>query len=119
MKSREYLEKTIEIISGDRHMDYGDKSINHANISELWSSYLGYKISPHDVAICMALVKIARLKNRRTKDCYIDIAGYAAIAAEIESKKSKKDDSFLTEGERRGLQTLKHIKKEQKKNVQT
>ena len=117
MKSKELLKETIKVITGPRAKDYGDKCINHANISELWSSYLRYKISPHDVAICMALVKIARLKNRRTKDCYIDIAGYAAIAAEIESKNSKLEPSFLTEGERRGLQTLKHIKKEQKKNV--
>ena len=110
MKSRDLLKETIKVITGPRAKDYGDKYINHANISELWSSYLSYKISPHDVAICMALVKIARLKNRRTKDCYIDIAGYAAIAAEIENKKSKKDDSFLTEGERRGRETAEYIK---------
>ena len=121
MKSRELLKETIEVITGQREKDYGDKYNNHVNISELWSSYLGYKISPHDVAICMALVKIARLKHRRTKDCYIDIAGYAAIAAEIESKDSALESSFMTEGERRGLQTLKHIKKlnrKKKKNVQ-
>jgi len=121
MKSRDLLKETIKVITGPREKDYGDKYNNHVNISELWSSYLGYKISPHDVAICMALVKIARLKHRRTKDCYIDIAGYAAIASEIESKKSKKDISFMTEGERRGQETLKHIKKlnrKKKKNVQ-
>jgi len=120
MKSRDLLKETIKVITGPRAKDYGDKYNNHVNISELWSSYLGYKISPHDVAICMALVKIARLKHRRTKDCYIDIAGYAAIASEIESKKSKKDISFMTEGERRGQETLKHIKKlnRKKKNVQ-
>ena len=65
---RELLKETIKVITGPRAKDYGDKYINHANISELWSSYLVYKISPHDVAICMALVKIARLKNRRTKE---------------------------------------------------
>ena len=122
MKSADLLKETIKVISGPREKDYGDKYTNHVNIAELWSSYLNHKISPHDVAICMALVKIARLKHRRTKDCYIDIAGYAAIASEIESKKSKKDVSFMTEGERRGQETLKHIKKlnkEQKKNVQT
>ena len=120
MKSRDLLKETIKVITGPRAKDYGDKYNNHVNISELWSSYLGYKISPHDVAICMALVKIARLKHRRTKDCYIDIAGYAAIAAEIESKDSALESSFMTEGERRGLQTLKHIKKlnRKKKNVQ-
>ena len=122
MRSRDLLKETIKVITGPRAKDYGDKYDNHVNIAELWSSYLDHRISPHDVAICMALVKIARLKHRRTKDCYIDIAGYAAIASEIESKKSKKDVSFMTEGERRGQETLKHIKKlnrEQKKNVQT
>jgi len=111
MKSRDLLKETIKVITGPRAKDYGDKYNNHVNISKLWSSYLGYQISPHDVAICMALVKIARLKHRRTKDCYIDIAGYAAIGAEIESKKSKKDASFLTEGEIRGQKTLKYVKK--------
>ena len=122
MKSRDLLKETIKVITGPRAKDYGDKYNNHVNISELWSSYLDHRISPHDVAICMALVKIARLKHRKTKDCYIDIAGYAAIASEIESKKSKKDVSFMSEGERRGQETMKHIKKlnrEQKKNVQT
>ena len=121
MKSRDLLKETIKVITGPREKDYGDKYNNHVNISKLWSSYLDHEISPHDVAICMALVKIARLKHRRTKDCYIDIAGYAAIAAEIESKDSPLEPSFMSEGERRGLQTLKHVKKlnrEQKKNVQ-
>ena len=109
MKSNDLLKETIKVITGPRAKDYGDKHNNHVNISELWSSYLDHRISPHDVAICMALVKIARLKHRRTKDCYIDIAGYAAIAAEIESKKSKKDVSFLTEGERRGKMTKEYV----------
>ena len=122
MKSKELLKETIKVITGPRAKDYGDKYDNHVNISELWSSYLGHKISPHDVAICMALVKIARLKNRRTKDCYIDIAGYAAIAAEIENKDSPLEPSFMTEGERKGQKTLQYIQKlsrEKKKNVQT
>jgi hypothetical protein len=119
MKSRELLKETIKVITGPREKEYGDKYTNHINISKLWSSYLDHEISPHDVAICMALVKIARLKNKRTKDCYIDIAGYAAIAAEIESKTSTLEPSFMTEGERKGLQTLKYVKKfnkEQEKN---
>ena len=32
----------------------------------------------------MLLVKVARLKHRPTEDCYVDMAGYAAIAGEIE-----------------------------------
>ena len=82
-KTKEILEETINIVTGQRQEDYGDKVVNHRNIADLWSSYLNKKISPHDVAICMLLVKVARLKNRKTKDCYVDMAGYAAIAGEI------------------------------------
>ena len=86
MKTREYLDKAAKIVTGQRQHDYGDKYQNHENISKLWSAYLDYTISAHDVAICMLLVKVARLKQRKTEDCYLDMAGYAAIAGEIEDQ---------------------------------
>ena len=87
MKTREYLDTAAKIVMGQRQHDYGDKFQNHENISKLWGAYLGYNISAHDVAICMLLLKVARLKHRPTKDCYIDMAGYAAIAGEINDRK--------------------------------
>ena len=81
--TREYLDIAAKIVTGQRQYDYGDKVVNHRNIAELWNAYLDMDIAPHDVAICMLLVKVARLKNRKTKDCYVDMAGYAAIAGEI------------------------------------
>ena len=86
MRSREYLDTAAKIVQGQRQFDYGDKYQNHENISKLWSAYLDYKISANDVAICMMLLKVARLKHRPTEDCYIDMAGYAAIAGEINDK---------------------------------
>ena len=86
MKTKEYLDTAAKIVTGQRQHDYGDKYQNHENIARLWSAYLDYEISAHDVAICMLLVKVARLKHRATKDCYIDMAGYAAIAGEIQAK---------------------------------
>ena len=116
MKSKEYLEKTIEIISGDRHMDYGDKTINHQNIADLWSTFLGHKVTAQQAAICMLLVKVARLTHRRTEDCYIDMAGYAAIAGEIQDTVGWKEDE--DEGTRRGRETAEYVKKfNEKKNV--
>jgi hypothetical protein len=85
--AREYLERATKIVQGQRQFDYGNKYENHENIAKLWSAYLGYEVSPHDVAICMLLVKVARLKHRKTEDCYVDMAGYAAIAGEIQEKK--------------------------------
>jgi len=87
MKTRDYLDKAIKTVMGPRQHDYGDKYENHKNIADLWSAFLEKEISPHDVAICMMLVKVARLKHRKTEDCYVDMAGYAAIAGEIQEKK--------------------------------
>ena len=86
MRTRDYLDKAIKVVTGQRQHDYGDKYENHKNIADLWSAYLETEISPHDVAICMLLVKVARLKHRKTEDCYVDMAGYAAIAGEIQDK---------------------------------
>ena len=83
MRSSDYLDKALKIVQGQRQFEYGDKYQNHDNIAKLWSTFLDYKISPHDVAICMLLVKVARLKHKKTEDCYVDMAGYAAIAGEI------------------------------------
>ena len=95
-KTKEILEETINIVTGQRQEDYGDKVVNHRNIAELWSAYLDTQIAPHDVAICMLLVKVARLKNRKTEDCYIDMAGYAAIAGEIYEQEDDADSPFST-----------------------
>ena len=96
MKTREYLETAAKIVTGQRQHDYGDKYQNHENIANLWSAYLDYNISAHDVAICMLLVKVARLKHRPTTDCYIDMAGYAAIAGEIQDKDDDTDTTIST-----------------------
>ena len=108
MKRVKYLEKTIDIIRGDRHKDNGDKTINHQNNADLWSTFLGHKVTAQQAAICMLLVKVARLKHKRTEDCYIDMAGYAAIAGEIQDTVGWKDDE--DEGTRRGRETAEYIK---------
>jgi hypothetical protein len=96
MKTREYLDTAARIVTGQRQHDYGDKYQNHENIARLWSAYLDYNISAHDVAICMMLVKVARLKHRTTEDCYIDMAGYAAIAGEINDRKEDDTDTTIS-----------------------
>ena len=41
-------------------------------------------VSPHDVAICMLLLKVARLQQGTpSADTYIDMVGYSAIAGEL------------------------------------
>ena len=96
MNTREYLDRATKIVTGQRQHDYGNKYENHKNISDLWSAYLDKEVSAHDVAICMLLVKVARLKHRTTEDCYIDMAGYAAIAGEINDKDKDDTDTIVS-----------------------
>ena len=82
--TKKTLLDALEAVTGKREDDYGNKLKNHQNIADLWSIFLKHKITAHDVAICMALLKIARLMHSHHDDAYIDLAGYAAIAREIE-----------------------------------
>lgn len=84
MNRKETLEKAMECVLGQREQDYGTPENNFKMIAELWSTYLGIDISAVDVAMMMALLKIARVAGGSSKeDSFVDLAGYAACAAEI------------------------------------
>ena len=85
--TKEFLSEANRLVGTDREKDYGDKVENHSNIARLWSAYLEIEIEAHDVAIMMTLLKIARTKlGIVSKDTYIDMAAYGAIAGEIKFK---------------------------------
>ena len=79
------LDRAKACVCGGRQEDYGTPGDNFGLIARLWNTYLGDCLTDaHDVAIMMALLKIARIKTGRGKmDNYVDLAGYAACAAEI------------------------------------
>jgi len=107
MKTKDFLNEAIKLASGQRQIDYGDKTENHKNIAKLWSAYLEYTISPHDVAMLMCLLKVARTKlGDVSKDTYADMSAYSAIAGEIKFNEPKKE----SEGEKRGRETAEYIK---------
>ncbi len=84
MKTKEILSEAVRLSGTDRQKDYGDKIENHDNIARLWSAYLDVKIESHDVALMMVLLKMARTKlGAVSKDTYIDMSAYSAIAGEI------------------------------------
>ena len=110
--TKDILKEANELIAGDRHKDYGDKVENHNNIAKLWSAYIGIEITAHDVAIMMVLLKIARTKlGAVSRDTYIDMSAYGAIAGEIKFREPKEE----SEGERRGRITAEYVKKYNKK----
>lgn len=86
MTRTELLEKARATVCGDREQDYGSPENSFQRIAEFWGAYLNQQITPVDVAAMMALLKLARVAEGHAKeDNWVDLAGYAACGAEIES----------------------------------
>ena len=78
------LKKAAECVCGQREQDYGTPENNFRCIADLWGDYKGVEFTPVDVAMMMALLKIARIScGGGTEDSFVDLAGYAACGAEI------------------------------------
>ena len=79
----EILKEASELINGERQEQYGTPKANFGRISAMWTAYLGVDVSPQDVAVCMALLKAARLSNEEKRDSFVDGAAYFALAGEL------------------------------------
>ena len=87
------LHAAEKCVCGQREQDYGTPEDNFKAIAELWEAYLNkactrgvnVRVEAKDVAVMMALLKIARIAAGGGKaDSWIDLAGYAACGAECE-----------------------------------
>lgn len=88
------LEKARACVCGEREEDYGSPEDSFGCIAELWEAYLRaaciapdatVAVTPTDVAMLMALLKIARVGTSfvgGTADSFVDLTGYAACGAE-------------------------------------
>lgn len=87
---KKILEEATNIVCSDREQQYGAPEDNFRLIGELWGIYLeDSPYTPRDVAMMLALLKVARIRTGRHKlDNYVDLAGYTACAAEIADKVS-------------------------------
>jgi len=83
------LELAKQIVSTDRNVNYGEPERNFEVIADLWTVALrgNYLFSPHEVAMLMMLVKVARISTSpEIQDHWVDIAGYAACGGEVRPK---------------------------------
>jgi hypothetical protein len=84
MKRGEILDEANRLTHGDRDKNYGTPYVNHKRIADIWTVILGIEVTPSQVALCMAGVKIARLvESPDHLDSFVDLAAYAAISGEI------------------------------------
>ena len=99
------LEKARACVCGEREEDYGSPEDSFGCIAELWEAYLRaacvspdsvVRVTPTDVAMLMALLKIARVGTScvgGTADSFVDLAGYAACGAECADVEASSDDA--------------------------
>lgn len=84
MKRADILHTSPQCVCGQREQDYGSPENNFQTIADFWSVYKGVKFSASDVAMMMALLKVARIKSGGgTEDSFVDLAGYAACGGEL------------------------------------
>ena len=90
MKRSDILHAAERCVTGQREQDYGRVEDNFAAIARFWNAYYEathggiLALTGKDVAVMMALLKIARIATGcGSDDCYVDLAGYAACAGEL------------------------------------
>lgn len=87
MNRSEILTTAEGLINGPRASDYGDPSVNFQRIADLWAPILGQDVTPIQVALCLAQLKVARLiQSPAHEDSWIDAAGYVALGGELAGK---------------------------------
>jgi len=88
MNARDYLNEARATIQ-DRGLDYGHPSDNMQRTASLWSAYLEVPINDYQVAMCMALVKIARSMESAKTDTYVDLVAYTSLAAQLHTEENE------------------------------
>lgn len=82
----EDLLKAAELTGGDRNRDYGDPVENYRDTVRIFQALTSIELTPHEGAMFMVAVKLARLKTSPLKDDnYIDAMAYLGIAHECAS----------------------------------
>ena len=88
MNPRDITDRASELLHYDRAEAHGDFNLGFARTAQIWSAIIGVDVTPHQVALCMVGIKIARsTMNPSHHDNFVDIAGYAGIAGVLASSK--------------------------------
>lgn len=99
MKRAEILEAARKCVCGEREQEYGKPENNFALVGRLWEVYTGHSYSAKDVAMMLALLKVARIKTGVKGDSFVDLAGYAACAGEIATQTCERCGSSIPENQ--------------------
>ena len=94
LRAKDILTNAADIIS-ERGKTHGHYDLTMLRTAKLWSDYFERDIDPMDVAICMGLVKLARIMETKSNDDnWLDAVAYFAIAGELAVKDWNDLDAF-------------------------
>lgn len=83
MDKAELLNRAAEAVAAN-DTTYGPPAKGFELIAARWSLVLGCEVTAAQVALCLIDLKMARLTHHPTHlDSIVDVAGYAACAAEL------------------------------------
>jgi hypothetical protein len=86
MEASDILAEASVLLTDTREETYGSFWENHRRIGVMWGEFLQLEehITPEQVAVMMALVKISRIANDSTHtDNYVDAIAYLSGAGEL------------------------------------
>lgn len=84
------LQEAQRLVYGDRQQDYGHPIEDFTRTGRMWAAILGLEtVTPEQVAMCMAALKISRECHRPKRDNRTDLAGYAATLQMVRERQGK------------------------------
>lgn len=85
MHPKKVLEIADKRLTEEKSETSGPHEATFLMIANLWSYYLNVPVTPRDVAVMMIMLKVARTKCAPfpSDDNFVDMAGYAALAADL------------------------------------
>lgn len=86
------LQAAEAIVGGARREAYGSPLESHGRTAELWTAYLGVRVTPRQVCMMNILQKVSRDAHRPGEDNLVDIAGYARNAEICEKEAAWDED---------------------------
>jgi hypothetical protein len=84
MTGEELLQHAAAVVR-DRRQTYGEPGELFERAAVRWSQHLGTRVTAVQVALCLCDLKLARLTvDPRHLDSLVDLAGYTAVAREVQ-----------------------------------
>ena len=71
------LDDAKHLVAGTRNEAYGHPLQDFQRVAVIWSGVLNMLVTPEQVGLCLAGLKLAREAYQHQRDSLVDLAGYA------------------------------------------